>query len=156
MVNRRMVVLITCLMVFTVLSLAAQDVGKPKTFGIGVILGEPTGLAAKLWLQERVSLDAAAAWSFVSGSFYVHGDIQWHMFDLISVETGRLPLFVGVGARIKMTPTTDVAIRFPVGLVYIFANVPIDIFLEVAPALVLVPETGFDLGGGIGVRFYPF
>jgi len=155
---KRIIFVVINLAVFAVLSLPARDgtEGYPKTFGIGVILGEPTGVASKLWLHERVSLDVAGAWSFMSGSFYVHGDIQWHMFDLIAVETGRLPLFVGAGARIKFTDTIDVGVRFPLGLVYIFATAPVDIFVEVAPALVLVPATEFDIGAGIGVRFYPF
>jgi hypothetical protein len=41
-----------------------------------------------------------------------------------------------------------------VGLAYAFADVPIDLFLEVAPILNVVRDTEFDLEGGIGARFY--
>jgi hypothetical protein len=35
-----------------------------------------------------------------------------------------------------------------------FADAPVDIFLELVPILDLAPETDFDLGGGIGARFW--
>jgi hypothetical protein len=45
-------------------------------------------------------------------------------------------------------------VRFPVGLAYIFANYPFDIFGEIVPILDLVDETDFDLEGAIGARFW--
>ena len=41
-------------------SVSAQDSG----FGAGFILGEPTGVSAKLWLSKDDAIDYAAAWSF--------------------------------------------------------------------------------------------
>ena len=35
-----------------------------RRFGAGVILGEPIGASLKYWLNERIALDAAVAWSF--------------------------------------------------------------------------------------------
>src|SRR5512136_1910370 len=71
-------------------------------FGAGVILGEPTGLTFKVWNKQTVAFDAAAAWSFVNGGYFqIHGDMLFHNFNLIRVETGRMSLYYGIGARIK-------------------------------------------------------
>jgi len=45
-------------------------------------------------------------------------------------------------------------IRFPVGVAYLFDDAPVDLFLEVAPTLDLVPGTYLDFDAGLGVRYY--
>jgi hypothetical protein len=40
------------------------------------------------------------------------------------------------------------------GLDYLFANTPLDIFLELAPILDLAPKVDFDFNGTIGIRYY--
>ena len=42
-----------------------------------------------------------------------------------------------------------------VGLSYMFADAPFDLFVEIVPILDLVPDTDFDLNAAIGVRWYP-
>jgi hypothetical protein len=124
-------------------------------FGIGVILGEPTGLSAKGWLSQTVGIDAGAAWSFTGGSFFqVHGDLLVHNFKLFTVDTGRMSLFYGVGGRIRFDDNTTVSLRVPVGITYEFEKTPIELFLEVVPMLNLTPATEVDIAGGIGFRYY--
>ena len=136
-------------------------------FGIGLIVGEPTGLTAKKWLSDTTAIDAAAAWSFDDfNSFQFHADYLWHNFDLIKTEDlpGRIPVYYGVGARIKLKGGNDgqgkgnedarVGVRVPVGVSYLFHDVPVDLFAEVVPVLDIVPETKFGIGIGIGARYY--
>lgn len=127
-------------------------------FGVGAILGEPTGLSLKCWVNETSAVDAGFAWSFRdNSSFHLHGDYLWHNYDLIPVSEGRLPIYFGIGGRIKFEDGNDdtrAGVRFPVGLAYHFPNVPVELFVEVAPILDLTPATKFDLNGGIGVRYY--
>ena len=67
---------------------------KVQGFGLGVIIGEPTGLSAKDWTSKTTALDLAAAWSFSHDSaFHLHGDLVWHPFDLIKVSEGQLPFY---------------------------------------------------------------
>ncbi len=130
---------------------AAQDRG----FGLGVILGEPTGVSAKYWVGSRNAVDGGLAWSFRhSGFFHVHADYLWHIpLKLESVE--RLNFYVGIGGRLGFgSGSTLVGARIPVGLVYWPSSVPLDVFLEVAPVLDLAPATEFSGNGGIGVRFF--
>lgn len=126
-----------------------------KPFGLGIILGEPTGLSAKLWTTSTNAFDFAAAWSFKGdGHLLLQADYVWHMFDLIRVTRGKLPFYIGIGGRVILRDDPDVGVRVPFGLNYIFADAPVDIFFELAPILDLAPETDFDLGGGIGARFW--
>ena len=124
-------------------------------FGLGVMLGEPTGLSAKLWLGESSAVDAGGAWSFVNNpSVTIHADYLFHFFNLIAVREGRLPLYLGIGGAVSISNDPDFGARIPIGLSYLFASAPLDVFLEAAPIFLFYPATTFDFSGGIGIRFY--
>ncbi len=131
-------------------ALAQTDV-----FGVGVLLGEPTGISAKVRLGPTSAIDAAAAWSFVDeGSFYFHADYLMHFNDVFTVDPGELPLYVGVGGMVSLREDPLLGIRIPVGLAYEFDTAPLDVFFEIAPGMGLFPETSLEFGGGIGIRYY--
>ncbi len=139
---------------FGVLVLAGSAASQGN-FGLGIIVGEPTGLSAKLWLTERTAVDMAAAWSFSDEeAFHLHADYLLHNFDLINVEKGRLPIYFGIGGRLKFEDKSRFGVRIPVGLTYIFDGAPIDIFFEVVPILDLIPDTDFTANAAIGARFF--
>jgi len=126
-----------------------------RNFGIGIILGEPTGLSAKLTTSHINAFDFAAAWSFRDrGHLLLQADYIWHNFDLIQVPSGRLPLYYGIGGRVIFSNDPLVGIRIPVGLDYQFERDPIDIFVEIVPILDIIPATKFNMGGGLGARFW--
>ncbi len=132
-------------------NVSAQDSG----FGLGIIVGEPTGISAKLWTGQSTAIDGAVAWSFGRNeAMHIHVDYLFHYFNLFNIEKGKLPLYFGIGGRVKLADDTKVGVRIPVGIDYMFSNAPVDIFLEVVPLLNLVPDTEFDINAGIGVRFF--
>lgn len=134
---------------------STSTAGDPKTVGIGVILGQPTGLSAKLWLSPEAAFDAAAAWSFVAGgALYAHVDYLQHFYNIFPVTVGALPLYVGIGAKVTAAQIPQLGIRIPVGIDYLFQNAPIGLFAEVAFGIDLFPATTVDGGGGIGIRYY--
>ena len=123
--------------------------------GMGVILGDPTGLSGKIWLGPHTAVDGAVAWSFRNESaFHIHGDYLFHNFGLFKIEKGILPLYYGIGGRIKLENDTRVGVRLPVGMNYLFQNSPLDIFLEVVPILELIPATEFNFNAALGARFF--
>ena len=123
--------------------------------GLGIILGEPTGISFKIWNRQTVAFDAGAAWSIVDEKhFQVHGDLLFHNFGLFRVETGRMALYYGVGARVWFATDTIVSLRVPVGLSYEFEKTPVELFLEIVPMLDLIPSTEVGMGGAVGFRYY--
>lgn len=137
------------------LVLAAPAVEGRNGLGIGVIIGEPTGISLKVWSSSTTAIDAAAAWSFKKeGKLHLHMDYLFHNFRLFKARHGKLPLYYGIGVRVKFEEETRVGVRFPVGICYILRETPIDIFFEIVPLLDVVPETEFNFNGSIGVRYF--
>jgi hypothetical protein len=61
--TRKIFLILVLTLIF--LSLPGGGVAYEKNdFGLGIILGCPTGLSAKLWLSKSSAFDAATAWSF--------------------------------------------------------------------------------------------
>ena len=139
-------------------------------FGLGFILGEPTGISLKGWLDDRHAIDGAVAWSLGHGSsMHVHADYLFHKFEVIKVSKGKLPIYYGPGIRLRFwgdeghwhngewhheDGNLDFAVRFPIGLNYQFGSDPLDVFLEVVPSLGLIPSTYVDFDGGLGMRYW--
>jgi hypothetical protein len=135
--------------------LAGLSFGQNGDIGLGIILGEPTGLSAKLWTGKTMAFDAGAAWSFVSGGFFqVHGDLLFHNFDLFKAYTGKWALYYGFGGRVKFADQTIVSVRVPVGISYQFEKTAIELFFEVVPMLDLLPATEVGISGGAGFRYF--
>ena len=151
---------ITIVMTIAIISgtaLAQGTLAERGPFGLGAIFGVPTGISAKYFLDKSNAIDGAIAWDLSGDNdFQIHADYLYHNYSLITVEKGELPVYFGIGGRLKIREHKDdeFGIRFPVGLAYAFADVPIDVFAEVAPILDVVKDTEFDLEGGVGVRFY--
>ena len=81
-------------------SIASESSGITRvkgTFGIGVVLGEPTGVSGKYWLSEQTAIDGAFGYSFgdrfrVSMDYLVHTN---------AFEAPEFPLYYGVGGAIS-------------------------------------------------------
>jgi len=143
--------IIVLLSVFFLSNINAQS----KGIGLGLIIGEPTGISFKYWTGSTTAFDAALAWSFIDeGAFHIHGDYIFHNMRLISVPEGTLPFYYGIGARIKTANDTKLGVRVPLGLAYLFSNAPVDIFLEIVPILDFTPKTDFSINAAIGARYF--
>jgi hypothetical protein len=144
-------------------------------FGLGVILGEPTGFTGKYRYDARSALDFGLAWSF-SSFFLIYGDYLYHFPS--AFRGAREPFFqqltpyIGgggalffdtasrrVGDRDAKYFTKDgdsfgLGIRFVAGLEWSPPSIPLGVFLELAPGVGIVPSTFGFIQGGIGVRYY--
>ncbi len=124
--------------------------------GVGIIAGEPSGFAFKWWAEDGTAVDAVTGWSLGDGDFYVHGDYLWHRVIEDLDIGGSVPLYYGIGARLLLREDEDskIGVRIPIGLDFLIDNGRFDIFVEIAPVFNVMPETDFDLSGGVGARFY--
>jgi hypothetical protein len=129
----------------------AQDEG----FGLGVILGEPTGISWKAWSGSRTAVDGAVAWSFEKeAALHLHADLLWHNFGPVKADRGEFNLYYGIGGRVKFEDGSKLGVRVPLGLGYLFDTAPMDFFIEIVPILDLAPETDFSLNAALGVRYF--
>lgn len=139
-----------------IVGLTSDGLAVDRRLGVGLILGEPTGASAKLWGPKSTAFQFAAAVSFEhETALHLHGDFVDHRRDLFEVEPGSLPLYYGVGLRVKFFDAdAAIGVRFPVGLNYLFEDDPFDAFIEVVPILDLAPDTDFSLNASLGARYY--
>lgn len=143
----------TALLVLIIIAFAGVVNAQGK-FGLGLIVGEPTGISGKMKISSENAFDGAVGWSFNKyGAIHVHADYLYNM-----VKLGQdLPLYVGVGGRIKLSSGTDesrLGARVPIGIVYEPSSKPFDLFIETVPMLDIVPTTEFNWNAAAGVRYY--
>ena len=140
---------------------AAKGISREKgVFGIGVVLGEPSGVTGKYWLSGNTAVDGAFGYSFgdryrVSADYVVHVD---------AFESPEFPLYYGVGGAISgdrgyitKSRSGDFAlgVRGVIGVSYLFKSAPLDAFLEVAPIIFIAPPLGLSMDFCFGLRVYP-
>ncbi len=156
-----------CLVALFLVLAAQNSVAQDRGFGLGVIIGEPTGISAKLWTSNVNAFDFGLGWSiggerigkdrnyYTKNRIHFHMDYLWHAFNVIH-SSERFPLYYGLGGRINTGAGYDaaVAVRGVFGIAWLPHKTPIDVFLEVAPSLQVTPSTGFGLDAGIGVRYF--
>ena len=129
--------------------------GGPYDFGLGVILGEPTGITFKYWSSDKAAFDGALAWSFSrEDKFHIHGDYLFHSLNAYTLDDLPFNLYYGIGIRIKFASETQLGVRIPLGTTYTPTSTPLEIFCEIVPLMDLTPDTAFRFNGGIGIRYY--
>jgi hypothetical protein len=135
--------------------LSSQIFSQSSGFGVGIIIGEPTGISLKNWTSQRTAIDAGVAWGFGrKGALHLHADYLIHEYELIKTNYGQLPIYYGIGGRILLSGDSRIGVRGVVGLDYMFEKVPLDIFLEIVPIFDLVPSTELGFNAGIGIRYF--
>src|SRR5688572_23975347 len=134
---RHLVVALT--MIILLAPLRARAAGGP--FGLGLIIGSPTGLSGKLYLNRQNAIDFALGAAFLSSrGLHAHVDYLWHPIMLTQDAGFFMPLYIGIGARIldhdhgrdDFDDDFHLGVRVPAGILFDFRTVPIDVFLEVA------------------------
>lgn len=125
--------------------------------GLGIQVGEPTGLTAKFWLDRSSAIDVTMGWNIIHDWAVIQAGYLYH-FPL-SVQSGNLYAYVGAGGLMGVWdggPDDNgglyLAGRIPLGLEFIYD--PISFYAELDPLIELIPATDFDIGGGLGFRFY--
>jgi hypothetical protein len=140
--------IVACFLIMPSLTFAAQ--GGP--LGVGIILGDPTGLSAKYWLDKKNAIDAAIGFD----RFSVHADYLFHFWNIIpQTGGGELGAYLGPGFVFKDKKEDNVVgIRFALGAAYELNQYPVEIFAEIVPVFELAPDTDLNFDGGIGVRYF--
>lgn len=158
-----LIVIVLGLLFMIVKPVQAQDRG----FGLGLILGEPTGLSAKLWTSKINAFDFGLGvavggdrikynGNYNNGSrIHFHMDYLWHAFNAISASE-RFPLYYGIGGRYNSGGGYDgsFGIRGVFGIAWFPRSTPIDVFVELVPVFQVTPLTGLGIDAGVGIRYF--
>jgi len=157
-------VLSSLLLLLSLVAASSVSAESPEhRVGIGILAGEPTGLALKLALTDTYALQGAV------GQTYVEDDdenrVQWHLDLVANVSevsrgvTRGARGYAGIGIRYKEEEGREeelVGLRIPFGVAMPIQDVPFDVFVELVPVLDLDPETTWSWNAGIGLRFLFF
>lgn len=139
-----------------VLILNSNSYAQENKFGLGVMVGAPTGFNAKYWVSEDNAFDFGLAYSFVEthNALSIHADYLYHESRWFP-RFERLDFYYGYGARIRSnSDQTSLGVRGVAGLALMLKEAPVDIFFELAPVFKLIPSTALNLDCVIGARYY--
>jgi hypothetical protein len=150
----------------------ATEVGTVRNFGLGFQIGEPTAITAKAFVGGAHAFDFGLGFGGcgngnayrcgnVNHNFSVHMDYLYE--ENIVNATNRLDWYAGFGGRVitsaygsnNLGHDVVVLARVPIGLAVTFRRPSfLEAYLEIAPAIVIVPPLDFTIDVGLGVRAY--
>ena len=142
-----------------------------KRLGLGLHLGWPTGLAGKYKLTGNQAVQFGVG---VGGHSWIGANIDY-IFTPVALpigDVGSLGFYLGGGvftgfgaslAKVDILPGQNyigfpivLGAEVPLGIVWNFAQLPVDIFFEIAPGIAILPGPSFGSRGAVGFRFYFF
>ncbi len=144
--------------------------------GIGLQVGSPTALTIKFAgvQQNGFVLGIGAGFNYYDRfgpSLSVHGDYLLHLATLVHDSQLAVTFYAGVGLWVAIGGTGyggfynnrayytglnnfGVGVRVPLGLSLSFGAAPVEIYLELDPALFVFPGVNFGVGASLGFRWH--
>jgi hypothetical protein len=141
------------------IAVAARATPARADFGLGLFLGEPTGLDLKIGLNHRSALDVVLGFSTFRDGRDGYGHLTYLVTPVVAQgEAVTVPVRLGIGGAIY-GPSGDlsVAVRAPFEVGLRLRRTPLEFYGEIALALVFVDpdnDVFFDVQGGLGFRLY--
>lgn len=163
--NNRIIVKTAGLIALLVWS--AQGMTAQGRFGFGVVAGEPTGLAWRYRIDNTHSV-AGSVGFLPEENVRFAADFHWQSYFRGNSDFYAYygpGVFVGYGER-RVYYFSDgvyrvvdnggvVGVRMALGVAYTIPRSPVDLFFEVAPAVILSSPAGGVVDFGLGARVYP-
>jgi hypothetical protein len=155
-------------------SAQAAGYGPGGPFGLGIVIGEPTGLSAKYRMSPDQAIDAGLSFD-ISHWFLIWGDWLYHFPGAFGAKAPFLQQttpYIGIGGLLVFSnrdewetrhwryfsethsSRTAFGMRIPIGAEWKAPGIPLGVFLELVPGLVIIPATDGFFQAGIGARFY--
>ncbi len=139
-----------------------------KTFGFGLVAGDPLGATAKFWNSSTTAFALGVGGSYY-GSLRVGGDYLWH-FNAFNSSQVNLYAGPGVvlgfgtfhdgwwyehGKWVRSSGDVGIAVRGVMGIDFMPRNSSIELFMEAGPLINISPGSFSAFDFAIGIRFYP-
>jgi hypothetical protein len=154
----------TCALMVTLLF---SQISYAKTWGLGAVIGAPTGLSANYFLSETRTVHTTLAYDFGGNDrLQIASHYQWRMNNL-QFENIKLGWFYGAGARLafhdddnhndKHDHDDDGDVDFgpsgTIGIFHEFEKVPLEVFLKGNLTVNLISDTDVDADVMLGLHY---
>lgn len=151
---------------------ASQKAG--KSIGIGLQVGTPTALTLKFPGSGNADIVLGIGVGLGYENFgrfglSLHGDYLFTLASLVNNGTIDLSAYIGPGLWLTFFDRgygyfgnfyyagidyVGLGVRVPLGLAMSFATAPIEIYLELDPAIFVFPGVGGFIGASLGFRWF--
>jgi hypothetical protein len=140
-------------------------------FGLGVILGAPTAITGKYYMNREEAIDMGLAFDF-DDYILVYGDYLVHFpggFGHSSQFASELVPYVGIGPVLVLDADDrrrndkyfadanddfGLGVRIPLGIEWMAPRFPLGIAVEIVPGIIVIPGTDAFVQGGVAFRYY--
>jgi len=142
----------------------APAVARAEGFGLGIFLGQPTGLDLKIDLARRSALDIVLGFSRLDDDSAHYAHVTYLVTPFAA--NGRsvvVPFRLGVGGVFydgagDFGDEINIGVRAPLQIGLMFRRAPFEIYGEIAIKITFVDDNDnnddVDADGGVGFRFY--
>ena len=147
------------LMPMLLLLTSTETHGQNEAWGLGLRIGNPTGITAKRYLGASNAVEVALGTNYNSGGFELLGHYLFH-FPINNAP--GLDWYYGFGGQLQTYDRNEgnrdddfeIGADGVIGLEYVFADAPVSIFLDGILFMEIIDDPfDFDLDAGIGVRY---
>jgi hypothetical protein len=128
-------------------------------FGVGAVIGSPTGISAHARVDDHHLLQGALAYSFSRyPGLHISADYVWDNVYEFDIKTTNWDVYYGLGGRVIAVQggndkgSTALGVRGPIGAIHTLRDPHILVFGEIAPVLNLAPNSDVEFDLGIGCR----
>lgn len=145
------------LFIFVLSSATVSAQVKSGSVGLGLQVGDPSGLTLKFYNAGRASVDILAAWDlndylFLNVHALYHKPLGGSRNVNFFYGPGAFLAFYEGNRRFDDDDYLGVGISGNFGINVFFDQ--FELFGQITPRLQVIERTNGDLGGGIGLRFY--
>lgn len=133
---------------------------QPGHFGLGGILGEPTGVSAKYVATDLIAVQGALGLSIIERGLWLSGDVLLQ-FRNVFTHDGKWPLYLGGGLVIQdrgyngknNNGSASLGLRGVAGVEFLPQD-RISIFGEASIQPFIIPSISFGVSLAVGARYW--
>ena len=157
---RNLNLLLTLAVFISALPLQAMRANQPGHFGLGGILGEPTGVSAKYVASDLIAVQGALGLSIIEKGFWLSSDLLLQ-FRNVFTHDGKWPLYLGGGLVLQdrgnsgknKKDEVSLGLRGLVGVEFLPKD-RISIFGEASIQPFIIPSISFGVSLAVGARYW--
>jgi hypothetical protein len=135
--------------------LANVSLSQGHGLGLGLMIGEPTGISCKGWVSNSGAIQLGIGYPSLSSSYgtALSAEYLWHAHIFRSHE--YFPLYYGLGGIFGVSGGTNLmGARGVLGIAWWPHRSSIDVFLQLVPTIYFEPTSHFEFDFGFGVRYF--